>query len=142
MPLMIVNRKLGHGVGGARQRFKKCSLLTSTEHRQSSSENSFRLKGRFKSEIGKRAVTILNQVLTDLQEVEQQQQSEADLAREKIEELERALDDEKRKKEACEQQIQQQLQASESSAFFYLLLIGQKNYDWLQFQFHSLSTER
>lgn len=45
-----------------------------------------------------------------MQEVEQQQQSEADLALEKVEELQSALDDEKRKKEACEQQIQQQLQ--------------------------------
>ena len=42
--------------------------------------------------------------------MEQQQQSEAELAREKVEELESALDDEKRKRDACEQQIQQHLQ--------------------------------
>ena len=42
--------------------------------------------------------------------MEQQQQSEAELAREKVEELESAMDDEKRKRDACEQQIQQHLQ--------------------------------
>lgn len=42
--------------------------------------------------------------------MEQQQQSEAELAREKVEELESALDDERRQKDACEQQIQQHLQ--------------------------------
>lgn len=52
----------------------------------------------------------IEQLKADLQEVEQQQQSEADLARDKAEELETALDEEKRKKDACEQQIQQQLQ--------------------------------
>lgn len=52
----------------------------------------------------------MEQVKADLQDLEQQQQSEADLARERIEELEGALDDEKRKKDACEQQIQQHLQ--------------------------------
>ena len=49
--------------------------------------------------------------------MEQQQQSEADLAREKMEELESALDDEKRKKDACEQQIQQHLQVPEREIF-------------------------
>lgn len=52
----------------------------------------------------------MEQLKADLQEVEQQQQSEAELAREKVEELESALDDEKRKRDACEQQIQQHLQ--------------------------------
>ena len=52
--------------------------------------------------------------------MEQQQQSEADLALEKVEELQSALDDEKRKKEACEQQIQQQLQVCEVPPLIYL----------------------
>lgn len=52
----------------------------------------------------------MEQLKADLQDLEQQQQSEADLAREKIEELESALEDEKRKKDASEQQIQQHLQ--------------------------------
>ncbi|XP_078349611.1 golgin subfamily A member 5-like isoform X2 [Oculina patagonica] len=52
----------------------------------------------------------MEQLKADLQDIEQQQQSEADLAREKIEELESVLDDEKRKRDACEQQIQQHLQ--------------------------------
>lgn len=52
----------------------------------------------------------MEQLKADLQDLEQQQQSEADLAREKIEELESVLVDEKRKREACEQQIQQHLQ--------------------------------
>ena len=57
--------------------------------------------------------------------MEQQQQSEAELAREKVEELESALDDEKRKRDACEQQIQQQLQvwttklSFENGKYFY-----------------------
>ena len=56
--------------------------------------------------------------------MEQQQQSEAELAREKVEELESALDDEKRKRDACEQQIQQHLQvwtklSFENEKYFY-----------------------
>ena len=56
--------------------------------------------------------------------MEQQQQSEAELAREKVEELESALDDEKRKRDACEQQIQQHLQVwttklFENGKYFY-----------------------
>ena len=57
--------------------------------------------------------------------MEQQQQSEAELAREKVEELESALDDEKRKRDACEQQIQQHLQvwttklSFENGKYFY-----------------------
>ena len=47
---------------------------------------------------------------TDQQELEQQQQAEADIAREKLDEMETALGDEKRKKEACEHEIQQHLQ--------------------------------
>lgn len=42
--------------------------------------------------------------------MEQQQQAEADIAREKLDEMETALGDEKRKKEACEHEIQQHLQ--------------------------------
>lgn len=55
-----------------------------------------------------------------LQDLEQQQQSEADLAREKVEELESALDDEKRKREACEQQIQQHLQVKIVTCVLYI----------------------
>lgn len=57
--------------------------------------------------------------------MEQQQQSEAELAREKVEELESALDDEKRKRDACEQQIHQHLQvwttklSFENGKYFY-----------------------
>ena len=47
---------------------------------------------------------------TDQQEMEQQQQAEADIAREKLDEMETALGDEIRKKEACEHEIQQHLQ--------------------------------
>ena len=42
--------------------------------------------------------------------MEQHQQAEADIAREKLDEMETALGDEKRKKEACEHEIQQHLQ--------------------------------
>ena len=41
--------------------------------------------------------------------MEQQQQAEADIAREKIEELESALEDEKRRREVSEQQIEHHL---------------------------------
>ena len=73
----------------------------------------------FRSYGGRQTIRILKQVHSDLQEVEQQQQSEADLALEKVEELQSALDDEKRKKEACEQQIQQQLQVCEVPSRMY-----------------------
>lgn len=52
----------------------------------------------------------VEQLKADLQEIEQQQQAEADIAREKLDEMETALVDEKRKKEACEHEIQQHLQ--------------------------------
>ena len=61
--------------------------------------------------------------------MEQQQQSEAELAREKVEELESALDDEKRKRDACEQQIQQHLQvwttklSCENKKYFFCKII-------------------
>jgi len=56
-----------------------------------------------------------------LQDLEQQQQAEADLAREKVEELESVLEDEKRKREACEQQIQQHLQVKTVNAVYFFL---------------------
>ena len=58
--------------------------------------------------------------------MEQQQQAEADLAREKLEELESVLDGEKRKKEACEQQIQQHLQVCKNTAIMYLLHVQEE----------------
>ena len=56
-----------------------------------------------------------------LQDLEQQQQSEADLAREKVEELESVLEDEKRKREACEQQIQQHLQVKTVTTVYFFV---------------------
>lgn len=85
--------------------------------------------------------------------MEQQQQSEAELAREKVEELESALDDEKRKRDACEQQIQQHLQVWTTKLsfenekyfyseinFFHLLALNSMtlNYDKIMIQTRAL----
>ncbi|XP_048586327.1 golgin subfamily A member 5 [Nematostella vectensis] len=52
----------------------------------------------------------MEQVKTDLQDAEQHQQAEADIAQEKVEGLESALDEERKRREACEQEIRQHME--------------------------------
>ena len=100
---------------------------------------------------------------TDQQEMEQQQQAEADIAREKLDEMETALGDEKRKKEACEHEIQQHLQVRKWTSLrksdlihgFQALisrliqwrsplprLVEVEFYSWITYGFHSYSPHK